>query len=130
MRGNTVNTLCLHRTATPMGLTMAEPCILLTVSSETNANRMEHTRCWLAAYTRSRHESHVASQLSSKGVESLLPTYAKLARWSDRIRRSQVPLFPTRQKKSWAPARVVCQVSDRARVPGCGRCEIHRIFSW
>src|ERR1019366_10242850 len=55
MRGNTVNTLCLHRTATPMGLTMAEPCILLTVSSETNANRMEHTRCWLAAYTRSRH---------------------------------------------------------------------------
>ena len=94
MRGNTVNTLCLHRTATPMGLTMAEPCILLTVSSETNANRMEHTRCWLAAYTRSRHESQVASQLSSKGVESLLPTYAKLARWSDRIRRSQAPLFP------------------------------------
>lgn len=36
---------------------------------------MEHTRCWLAAYTRSRHESHVASQLSCKGLESLLPTY-------------------------------------------------------
>jgi nucleoside-diphosphate-sugar epimerase len=36
---------------------------------------MEHTRCWLAAYTRSRHESHVASQLSFKGVEALLPTY-------------------------------------------------------
>jgi GDP-D-mannose 3', 5'-epimerase len=36
---------------------------------------MEHTRCWLAAYTRSRHENHVASQLSSKGLEAILPTY-------------------------------------------------------
>ena len=108
MRGNTVNTLCLHRTATPMGLKMAEPCILLTVSSKTNANPMEHARCWLAAYTRSRHESHVASQLSSKGVESLLPTYAKLSRWSDRIRRSQAPLFP---------GYVFVHVSDAERVP-------------
>jgi hypothetical protein len=39
-------------------------------------------RCWLAAYTRSRHESHVADQLAVKGVESLLPTYNKLKRHS------------------------------------------------
>jgi len=55
---------------------------------------MDHGRCWLAAYTRSRHENQVASQLSCKGVESLLPTFAKLSRWSDRIKRSQAPLFP------------------------------------
>ena len=55
---------------------------------------MDHPRCWLAAYTRSGHENQVASQLSCKGVESLLPTYAKLSRWSDRIRRFQAPLFP------------------------------------
>jgi transcription antitermination factor NusG len=55
---------------------------------------MEHGRSWLAAYTRSRHENRVTSQLSCKGVESLLPTYAKFSRWSDRIRRSQAPLFP------------------------------------
>jgi transcription antitermination factor NusG len=55
---------------------------------------MEHGRCWLAAYTRSRHENQVTSQLSCKGVESLLPTYARLSRWSDRIKRSQAPLFP------------------------------------
>ena len=52
-------------------------------------------RCWLAAYTRSRHEKHVADQLGLKGVESLLPTYEKFTRWSDRVRRSQAPLFPS-----------------------------------
>ena len=54
----------------------------------------ERDRCWLAAYTRSRHESRVAGQLSVKGVESLLPTYERFARWSDRVRRSKAPLFP------------------------------------
>ncbi|MGB7555056.1 MAG: UpxY family transcription antiterminator [Candidatus Korobacteraceae bacterium] len=69
---------------------------------------MEPTRCWLAAYTRSRHESHVASQLSCKGLESLLPTYVKLSRWSDRVRRAQAPLFP---------GYVFVHVSDAERVP-------------
>ncbi len=54
----------------------------------------ERERCWLAAYTRSRHENHVADQLATKGVEALLPTYERFARWSDRIRRSHAPLFP------------------------------------
>jgi transcription antitermination factor NusG len=54
----------------------------------------ERDRCWLAAYTRSRHENHVAEQLAGKGVESLLPTFERFSRWSDRIRRSQAPLFP------------------------------------
>jgi len=108
MRGNPVETLCLYRTALTMGLAMAEPCILLTVSSKTNAKRMEHGRCWLAAYTRSRHENQVANQLSLKGVESLLPTYAKLSRWSDRIKRSQAPLFP---------GYVFVHVSDAERIP-------------
>jgi len=54
----------------------------------------ERERCWLAAYTRSRHENHVADQLATKDVEALLPTYERFARWSDRIRRSHAPLFP------------------------------------
>lgn len=65
-------------------------------------------RCWLAAYTRSRHESQVADQLDVKGVESLLPTYQKLSRWSDRVRRSQAPLFP---------GYVFVHVSNEERVP-------------
>src|ERR1039457_6668661 len=91
-----------------MGLATAEPCILLTVASERSANRMEHVRFWLAAYTRSGHENRVAGQLSCKGVESLLPTYAKLSRWSDRIKRSLAPLFP---------GYVFVHVSDAERIP-------------
>ena len=81
---------------------MAEPSIApFDMNSETG-------RCWLAAYTRSRHESHVADQLNVKGVESLLPTYERLSRWSDRIRRSKTPLFP---------GYVFVHVSNDERVP-------------
>ena len=51
-------------------------------------------RCWLAAYTRSRHEHQVARQLGQKQLEFFLPTYQRLTRWSDRIKREQAPLFP------------------------------------
>jgi len=65
-------------------------------------------RCWLAAYTKSRHECHVANQLQQKNLEFLLPTYQRLARWSDRIKRSEAPLFP---------GYIFVHVSDRERVP-------------
>ena len=52
--------------------------------------------------------SHVSDQLASKDVESLLPTYEKFARWSDRLHRSQSPLFP---------GYVFVHVSDTERVP-------------
>jgi transcription antitermination factor NusG len=51
-------------------------------------------RSWLAAYTRSRHESQVADQLRLKSLEFLLPTYQRLTRWSDRVHRAEAPLFP------------------------------------
>jgi transcription antitermination factor NusG len=66
-----------------------------------------HRKSWLAAYTRSRHEHHVADQLRLKDLEFLLPTYERLARWSDRIKRSPAPLFP---------GYVFVHVSDRERV--------------
>lgn len=53
-----------------------------------------YPRCWLAAYTRSRHEKQVAEQLAVKGVESLLPLYRRFNRWSDRIQPVRTPLFP------------------------------------
>jgi len=65
-------------------------------------------RCWLAAYTRSRHEGRVAEQLTAKEIVSLLPTYERFSRWSDRIRRSQSPLFP---------GYVFVHVSNEERVP-------------
>jgi transcription antitermination factor NusG len=68
----------------------------------------ERERCWLAAYTRSRHEGQVADQLAMKGVESLLPTFERFTRWSDRVRRSRAPLFP---------GYVFVHVSNDERVP-------------
>ena len=51
-------------------------------------------KSWLAAYTRSRHEQQVANQLERKNLEHLFPTYERVARWSDRVKRSRAPLFP------------------------------------
>jgi len=64
-------------------------------------------RSWLAAYTRSRHEQQVAQQLQQKDLSFLLPTYERLARWSDRVKRSRTPLFP---------GYVFVEVSDAERV--------------
>jgi len=71
--------------------------------------QLTEPRCWLAAYTRSRHEQQVAQQLEQKKLECLLPTFERVARWSDRVKRSRAPLFP---------GYVFVQVSDaeRARV--------------
>jgi len=54
----------------------------------------QNRRCWLAAYTRSRHEQHVADQLKLKDLEFLLPMYQHMARWSDRVKSYAAPLFP------------------------------------
>src|ERR1039457_3253022 len=69
---------------------------------------MDFERCWLAAYTRSRHENVVANQLTTKGLKYLLPTYAKFTRWSDGVRCSEAPLFP---------GYVFVHVSPREHVP-------------
>ena len=68
----------------------------------------QNRRCWLAAYTRSRHERRVAEQLRLKNVEILFPTFQRLARWSDRIQRLEAPLFP---------GYVFVNVSAQERVP-------------
>jgi len=57
-------------------------------------NQCIDRKCWLAAYTRSRHEQLVARQLDQKSLEYLLPTFERVARWSDRLKKSRAPLFP------------------------------------
>jgi len=76
---------------------MAEPhAILVSPQTMTNPEPKPGPQPghWIAAYTRSRHESAVASQFQQKGLDALLPTYRRLSRWSDRIRRVDAPLFP------------------------------------
>lgn len=78
-----------------MGLTMAEPqAFSRWHSREEPASDMRPARHWLAAYTRARHEAVVAEQFRQKDLDALLPTYTRLSRWTDRIRRTDAPLFP------------------------------------
>ncbi len=77
-----------------MGLAMAEPQVIPNLYPQDNLKPDQQLRCWLAAYTRARHESVVVRQFQQKGLDTLLPTYRRLSRWSDRIRRSNMPLFP------------------------------------
>ena len=86
---------------------MAKPCPGAVYRKRMLTPKKTH-RCWLAAYTRSRHEHHVADQLQLKNVEFLLPTYQRLARWSDRVHRSEAPLFP---------GYVFVHVTDGERMP-------------
>lgn len=53
--------------------------------------RAEH---WYAAYTSANHEKKSAVEISRRGVESFLPVYRAVRRWSDRRVELDMPLFP------------------------------------
>lgn len=48
---------------------------------------------WYAVRTRSRHEKIVRDQLTSLGIEPLLPTVRSLRQWKDRKKEIEAPLF-------------------------------------
>jgi transcriptional antiterminator NusG len=48
---------------------------------------------WYAAYTCANHEKKAAAEISRRGVESFLPVYQAVRRWSDRRIELQMPLF-------------------------------------
>jgi transcription antitermination factor NusG len=55
----------------------------------------ESSGMWFAAYTSSRHEKRVASQLIERHVESFCPLYATRHRWKNRCESDlRLPLFP------------------------------------
>lgn len=54
----------------------------------------EHQPFWFAAYTSANHEKRAAAEISRRGVESFLPVYNAVRRWSDRKVEIQMPLFP------------------------------------
>ncbi len=49
---------------------------------------------WYAAYTCSRHEKSVASQLTEKHIDCFLPLYQSVHHWKDRYKEVELPLFP------------------------------------
>jgi len=49
---------------------------------------------WYALRVRSRHEDFVATHMHARGYESFLPKYNCKRRWSDRVKETELPLFP------------------------------------
>lgn len=49
---------------------------------------------WYVAYSRPRHEKHIAHQLEERGLRSFVPLYTSVRRWKDRRKRLELPLFP------------------------------------
>lgn len=49
---------------------------------------------WYALRVRPRFEKSIARNLRSKGYDEFLPMYVSRRRWSDRIKKLELPLFP------------------------------------
>jgi transcription antitermination factor NusG len=49
---------------------------------------------WFAVFVRSRLEKTVAAVLEQKNLEVFLPVQISKRRWSDRVRKTETPLFP------------------------------------
>jgi transcription antitermination factor NusG len=49
---------------------------------------------WFALQVRMRHETIVTDHLTGKGYEWFLPLYKCRKRWSDRVKETELPLFP------------------------------------
>ena len=49
---------------------------------------------WHAVWTRSRHEPLVCSELAARRIDTFLPTFTQVSRWSDRKKLIAWPLFP------------------------------------
>lgn len=57
-----------------------------------NADKKQEAR-WYAAYTNSRAEKKVFSELQKQGIEAYLPLQKKLKQWSDRRKWVEEPLL-------------------------------------
>lgn len=63
------------------------------MASEHNSNSFGEPQ-WYACHTRARHEKQVETALRQRGLESYLPTFARLRQWKDRRKLIAWPLFP------------------------------------
>lgn len=61
---------------------------------EVNVESAATASPWFALSVKSRFEKSVANFLANRGYESFLPLYKARRQWSDRIKETEVPLFP------------------------------------
>src|SRR5437867_8436377 len=59
---------------------------------------------WFAVQVKSTHEKRVTSLLQYQTYECFLPLYTSRRRWSDRIKRVELPLFPGYVFSRFTPA--------------------------
>jgi transcription antitermination factor NusG len=77
---------------------------------------------WFAVQVKATHEKRVDALLSGGGFESFLPLYEGRRRWSDRIKRVKLPLFPGYVFCRFPPSDRVCILKTPSvmRVVGIG----------
>ncbi len=81
----------------------------------------------------SRRKKRNANEVDRSGPARVFDYYHALV--ADRLSKHRTNIHTplelrfVRKTRGWIPARAACQVSDRARVRGSGRCGIRRIFS-
>lgn len=63
---------------------------------------------WYSLHVRSRSEKLVADALAQKGYEAFLPLWRRERRWSDRVKKVELPLFPSY---------LFCRFDARQRLP-------------
>jgi transcription antitermination factor NusG len=49
---------------------------------------------WYAVQVQTRFEQAVANSLRNRGYQDFLPVYTCMRRWSDRVKKVELPLFP------------------------------------
>ena len=93
--------------------------------TERESNRKD-SQAWYALQVRARKETYVASQISSQGYESFLPTYRSIRRWSDRLKECEQPLFPGYLfcRFNFEQRRPVITTSGVIQIVGAGRSAI------
>jgi transcription antitermination factor NusG len=60
---------------------------------------------WYALHTRARHEKLVVQRLTERGVQTFLPLFTEVHRWSDRKKKVELPLFGCYVFAKFAPQR-------------------------
>lgn len=54
---------------------------------------MNPARAWYALMVKPRHEKSATAALGRRGFQTLLPVYKALHKWSDRVKKVELPLF-------------------------------------
>jgi transcription antitermination factor NusG len=71
-------------------------------------NMVSNPLPWYGLRVKSRHEQVAATVLRGKGYEPFLPSYRVRRRWTDRIKDTELPLFP---------GYVFCRIDVADRLP-------------